>query len=260
MKTRVLLILFVFSLLLSLYGHEKMTVKITTVFDNTSLDVNCTPEWGYACVIETPEETVLFDTGNDGQILESNLKTLGFEKTQFSKIIISHMHWDHYGGLKRMLALHPDAQVFLPVSATKDDMQKANCNDAVFVKEPQQINPFIYSLGELKGRANEHSLAIPTKDGLVVITGCAHPGIVTIVKEAKKQFPDKKIELVLGGFHLNQHSDKDVRKITDELKELGVDKAAATHCTGQSAIKIFAEEFGENYVQAGVGLRLEFEL
>ncbi len=249
-----------FILTFFIYAQDAMMINMTTVFDNTTLDSNCTPEWGFACVIATPHETLLFDTGNDGQILETNLKTLGFEHTPFSKIIISHMHWDHYGGLKRMLTLHPDATVFLPASATKDEMQKANCTDAVFIKEPQQINSYVSSLGEMTGRANEQSLAFPTKDGLVVITGCAHPGIVNIVKDAKKQFPDEKIHLVLGGFHLNRHSNEKVRQITDELKALGVEKVGATHCTGQSAITIFEQEFGDNYIKAGVGLRLEFEV
>ena len=80
MKIRDFLFSFIFILSLLLYGQKNMTIKITTVFDNTTLDQNCTPEWGYACVIETPEETVLFDTGNDGQILESNLQTLGFKE------------------------------------------------------------------------------------------------------------------------------------------------------------------------------------
>jgi 7,8-dihydropterin-6-yl-methyl-4-(beta-D-ribofuranosyl)aminobenzene 5'-phosphate synthase len=260
MKTRALLVSFIFILSLLLYGQNNMTIKITTVFDNTTLDQNCTPEWGYACVIETPEETVLFDTGNDGQILESNLQTLGFKETTFSKIIISHMHWDHYGGLKRMMTLQTDAEVFLPASATETEMEKANCSDAIMVKEARPINSYIYSLGEMKGPANEQSLAIPTAEGLVVITGCAHPGIVEIVREAKKQFPQKKIHLVLGGFHLNRHSDNDVLKIARELKALGVEKAGATHCTGQSAIHVFEQEFGKNYVKAGVGLRLEFKL
>ncbi len=261
MNKLILIIVLFLILPLELAAEDNMnTITLTTVFDNTRLNPNCTPEWGFACVIETPEETILFDTGNDGEILQSNLNALGFAEADFAKIIISHMHWDHVGGLKKMREQHPDAVVFLPASATEEEKEKLICLEAVLINQPQQINRFIYSLGELQGRANEQSLAIPTVDGLVVITGCAHPGIVHIVKAATRHFPDEKIHLVLGGFHLNQNSEQEVREITNELKKLGVEKAAATHCTGPASIKVFAEEFGENYIQGGVGLKLSFNM
>ena len=104
-------VIFLFILL----GEQIMgAVKITTVFDNTSLNPNCTPEWGFAAVLELPDETILFDTGNDGHILFDNLTALGFGETTFSKVVISHMHWDHTDALGRYLAQWPNAQVAAP--------------------------------------------------------------------------------------------------------------------------------------------------
>ena len=259
-----ILVFFILALLTyQLWGEETMdSVKMTIVFDNTSLQQNCTPEWGFACVIELPDETILFDTGNDGQILENNLKALGFENTVFPKIIISHMHWDHYGGLKRMLASNPDAAIYLPSTARDEDIAKFTDSkeNIAFVKEPQEIAPYVYSLGEMPARANEHALAIRTKEGLVVVTGCAHPGIVEIVKKAREQFPEEKLKLVFGGFHLGGHSEAQVRDIVNELKALGVERAAPTHCTGEKSIAVFERELGDSFVRGGVGLRLAFEL
>ncbi|MBN1561390.1 MBL fold metallo-hydrolase [candidate division KSB1 bacterium] len=236
------------------------SIIITIVFDNTTLRADCTPEWGFACVIESPAETILFDTGNDGQILLANLKALGFGETRFSKIIISHMHWDHCGGLQKILQLNPDATVYFPASATPAEREKSGAKNYVLVKEAQEVNPHVHTLGEMPGRANEQSLAVITQKGLVVITGCAHPGIVEILKAARTLFPDEKIYLSLGGFHLNQHSDEQVRAIVAEFKSIGVERAAPTHCTGDDAIQIFAQEYDENYVKAGVGLRIEFDV
>ena len=234
------------------------SVRITTVFDNTSLNSNCTPEWGFAAVIELPHETILFDTGNDGQILQDNLKALGFAQTKFSKIIISHMHWDHTGGLSRMLQLNTDAHIFLPASATKHDFNIKKDN-VTFVKEPQLLGKHIYSLGEMPARANELAIAIQTAQGLVIVTGCAHPGIVNIVRTARQQFPEEELLLVLGGFHLGQHSKDQVLEIIAEL-ELGVEKVSPTHCTGAEAIGLFEQKFGEDFIKPGVGLSLEFPL
>jgi 7,8-dihydropterin-6-yl-methyl-4-(beta-D-ribofuranosyl)aminobenzene 5'-phosphate synthase len=235
------------------------SVKITTVFDNTALDSNCTPEWGFGAVIELPNETILFDTGNDGQILRNNLIALGFSQTSFSKIIISHMHWDHTGGLQQMIQLHPKAQVFLPASATEHEFNMDK-DRVVFIREPQRLCEYVYSLGEMPARANEQAIAIQTAQGLVIITGCAHPGIVNITRAAHKQFPNEQLLLVMGGFHLGNHSKEQVLGKIADLEKLGVKKVSPTHCTGETAIALFEQEYGDNFVKPGVGLFLEFPL
>ncbi|MBN1482095.1 MBL fold metallo-hydrolase [candidate division KSB1 bacterium] len=231
-------------------------VKITTVFDNTSLNPNCTPEWGFAAVLELPKETILFDTGNDGQILLDNLTALGFGETTFSTVVISHMHWDHTGGLTRVIQANPEAVVYLPGTAQEVEKFKK----VVLVKAPQQIADAVFTLGEMPGPANEQSIAIRTTDGLVIITGCAHPGIVDIVKAGREQFPDDSLHLVMGGFHLNRHSKKQVLDIISTFKALGVQYVSPTHCTGENAISLFKQEYAEKFITPGVGLSLEFSL
>ncbi len=237
-------------------------VKVTIVFDNTTLVKEATPEWGFACVLEFPNETILFDTGNDGDILLKNLAALGFVEIAFSKIIISHMHWDHTGGLHALLERIPDAKVYVPDSATLEEVSKIEsmCKQVIRVKEPLSINDALKSLGELPGRASEQSLAITCKAGLVIVTGCAHPGIVEIVERAQELSPNQPIALCCGGFHLNKHSKSEVLNIIQTLKQLEVQQVSPTHCTGEQAIALFAEKYGDGFVRGGVGATFEFEL
>ncbi|MCP5103503.1 MAG: MBL fold metallo-hydrolase [bacterium] len=103
----------------------------------------------------------------------------------------------------------------------------------------------------------EQSLILDTDKGLILITGCSHPGIVSIVKKTM-EIRKKKVFMALGGFHLWGKPENELKTIIAQLKELGVVKVGATHCTGDPAIKLFKEAFGKNYVSMGVGKVLKF--
>jgi len=96
------------------------------------------------------------------------------------------------------------------------------------------------------------TLAVVTRKGLVVITGCSHPGVIEFVKEAKRQL-NEEVYMVCGGMHLLKHSDIEVKQTIAQLKEIGVRKVGPTHCTGDKAIALFKEAFGEQYAPMGVG-------
>jgi hypothetical protein len=98
----------------------------------------------------------------------------------------------------------------------------------------------------------EQSMVLDTPKGLVVITGCAHPGIVNIIQKAK-QMLDKDIYFVFGGFHLLNDSDSQVMSKIGQFKSLGVRKVGASHCTGDRAIELFRQEYGKDFVPIGVG-------
>ena len=98
----------------------------------------------------------------------------------------------------------------------------------------------------------EQALALNTKQGLVVMTGCSHPGIVKMIREIKSKF-NKNIYMVLGGFHLLEKSDDEMNKITDDMKALGVVKCGASHCTGVRQIEMIKEAFGEDFFELGAG-------
>ncbi len=104
----------------------------------------------------------------------------------------------------------------------------------------------------------EQSLIIQTEKGLIIITGCAHPGIVKIVKRAKDLLK-KDILLVVGGFHLIGKSEKEIGEIVLEFKKLGVKYVAPCHCSGDIARRLFKEVYKENFINAGVGKIISIE-
>ena len=94
-------------------------------------------------------------------------------------------------------------------------------------------------------------------DGAVVITGCAHPGVVNIVREAQA-VAGPKIALLAGGFHLGDTSESKLPLIVAEVRQAGVSRVMPSHCTGKKAIALFRSEYGENYVEGGVGRTVAF--
>jgi 7,8-dihydropterin-6-yl-methyl-4-(beta-D-ribofuranosyl)aminobenzene 5'-phosphate synthase len=101
----------------------------------------------------------------------------------------------------------------------------------------------------------EQALVIGTARGRVVITGCAHPGIVNVVHHAK-EMAGEQIHLVLGGFHLGGASRGAIAGIVEDFQRLGVQRVAPCHCSGDDARRSFAETYGKDLIPAGVGSRL----
>jgi len=102
----------------------------------------------------------------------------------------------------------------------------------------------------------EQSLVITTSKGLVIITGCAHPGVVNVIRTAKEIVPDDRVYLVMGGFHLSGASSAQIESIIDSFVELGVERVAPCHCSGDEARRLFEERYGEDYIESGVGKRV----
>ena len=233
--------------------------KIDIVFNNVPFSEECTTAWGFACVVHGPEVNVLFDTGSDGDILLKNMRLLNISPKEIDLIFISHMHYDHTGGLDSFLHINPDIKLFLPASApdTVVSIMSELCTDVVLVDEPVEVAPGLYSTGELAiAQLKEQSLVIDSESGLAVITGCAHPGIVQIVEKAKT-LHDKKISVALGGFHMMRMNDQEIIEIIELLQNLEVERIAPSHCTGDAAIRAFKKTWGSAFIDLGCGASLE---
>ncbi len=175
-------------------------------------------------------------------------------------MMLSHIHRDHVGGLPTFLEKNSDVTVYQPVSfpeSIKEDTRRLGAK-VIEVQEPLQICKNAYSTGELGGAIKEQSLAIKTSKGLVVITGCAHPGIVNILQEAKQEFKDD-VYLAVGGFHLVRMNIKQLTGIINDFKEEGIQKTAPSHCSGDLAREQFKKAYKEDYIQSGAGKKIKMD-
>jgi len=234
---------------------EKPEITLISVYDNYQVNPELKTAWGFATIIKTPKELILFDTGGSSEILLFNMEKLGINPSSIKKIVISHIHGDHVGGLEGFLERNSNVTVFIPSSFPESIKNIIVQKGAKFVEisAPRKISDFIYTTGELYGPPKEQALIIDSKKGLVVITGCAHPGIVNVVKKAKELMKGDKVYLVLGGFHHPPIS------CVKEFKELGVEKVAPSHCTGDSVREAFKEEYKEDFIEYGVGKVIEIK-
>lgn len=232
--------------------------SLLTVFDNYRSQKNLETGWGFSCLLEVSGDRILFDTGANGTTLLSNMEELEIDPQSLDAVFLSHRHGDHTAGLPAVLEENANVTVYLLQSfpqRIKQEVQQAGA-EMVEVSSSQRIMPGVISTGPLPGPPQEQSLMINTERGLVIVTGCAHPGIVNIVKKAKKM-TGEDVYLVLGGFHLSSAPDSKLQKIIASFRELGVETAAPCHCSGQRARELFAEEYKGDYIANGVGQRIE---
>jgi 7,8-dihydropterin-6-yl-methyl-4-(beta-D-ribofuranosyl)aminobenzene 5'-phosphate synthase len=179
-------------------------MKITIVFDNYPYNAELKTEWGFSCLIEGFENTLLFDTGGDGRILLDNMKNLGIDPNKINKLLISHDHWDHTGGLQSFLEKKSNLDVYMLPSFSNGIKDIARSKGAHLIEShtAEKLCSHIHTSGTLGMAIKEQSIIIETQKGLVIITGCAHPGIIHIIESVQKRF-NQKINMVFGGFHLS---------------------------------------------------------
>lgn len=228
-------------------------VTVSVLFDNYPATEGFRTGWGYSALLETPDHTLLFDAGADGEALLENFRLLGKNPMDIETIVISHAHGDHTGGLQALLdlGLRP-AIVLLPgfPPALRDGFP-----DGVTILEAepgQEIHPGIRTTGQMGTDIPEQALILDTAEGTVVLTGCAHPGVIRMVERARELQPGP-LYLVAGGFHIMEASQEEIRAILGLFRTLGVERAGPTHCSGEAAMAAFREAYGENFQPLGAG-------
>jgi 7,8-dihydropterin-6-yl-methyl-4-(beta-D-ribofuranosyl)aminobenzene 5'-phosphate synthase len=242
------------------------------------------PDWGYSAFIRYRGTTILFDGGTSAVILEHNARTLGVDLREVDMAVVSHNHGDHTVGIDYLVQVNPSVAIYVPAGSglggSGDRYRKgyrwqidelhavgrateivpgatliptSSPHTGQFSRyPPHEQEPQLYQLPEL-------SLALEKDDGSIfLVTGCSHSGVNAIVRAAQEA-TGADIDLVTGGFHLGPYSRDYVLEVARAMKEdLGVAHAGATHCTGDQAIAIFGDTFGEGYVFAGLGARIAF--
>ena len=242
---------------------DNNTIKISMIYNNIGTHLELNSAWGLSIWIETEKSSILFDTGGDSSILSHNLDNSNFDINRLTKIFISHKHWDHINGLESILERHSKSpDIYIVEKDYAFIKQKFPNASIISVTTPKQIDSNIWTTGELRGINNgneifEHSIILIQNDSLILLTGCSHSGIVGMVNKTKQLFPDKRIELVAGGFHLGRKSKEEIIEISDSLMDLEVQKIAPSHCTGDMAIEYFKKNWGKKFVNFNLGGELK---
>ncbi|HMA67130.1 MAG TPA: MBL fold metallo-hydrolase [Desulfosalsimonadaceae bacterium] len=212
-------------------------MKITIIYDNTTLQEALQPDWGFSALVEYHEKTILFDTGANGAILLSNMEKLGINPESIEDVVISHAHFDHAGGLSAFLNANNRVRVWCPPTFRG----VKNAGEVIDVDAPRKLYDGIYSTGELEGI--EQSMCCETRKGIVIIVGCSHPSMDHII-EVASQFG--RVYAVIGGMHGTPPK---------MLADVGL--ICPTHCTMHKTE--MQSLYAEKYIEGGAGCRIEIE-
>ncbi|WP_051264819.1 MBL fold metallo-hydrolase [Nakamurella lactea] len=266
--------------------------RLTVLNDAFGKDPAMTKDWGYCALVEAAGRRILFDTGNSGEVLARNARAKGIDLSRLDFAVMSHRHGDHMGGLAHLLSVNPTVTVYAPIEGfgvygstmpasvpridsslpaheryfdgTREGAWRMGSAwpDAHFelVATTTRVAPdvtLIALVSEKPGtlELRELSMAIDTPEGIVLVVGCAHPGIGAIVLEATAVNP--RIHCIAGGLHLLVATDEEIDAVVTTLHDTyRVEYLAPGHCTGEPTLSAVKKAFGDHYLYAGVGSTL----
>lgn len=267
--------------------------RVTILYDAFGARSGLTRDWGFAALVEYGGKRILFDTGNNAAIFARNVRALGVDLSRLDFVVISHRHGDHTSGLSHVLRLNRRVTVYAPREAFGEFgsaipgsfyLRDATLPDSMryFAGSPPdtfaggsvwpeaniqwidsltQVAPgvtIISTVSKTPGtlELRELSLAVRGPEGLVLLVGCSHPGIETILEASRPL--GERVHLIFGGLHLPAAPDSTVGRIASALKDRwAVARIAPGHCTGEPAFAALRRIFGPQYVYAGLGTVIE---
>ncbi len=281
-----------------------MKLKITILCENRAgITEGIIGEHGFCALIEKNGEKLLLDTGQ-GLSLIPNANTLGMGLDDLSKIVLSHGHYDHTGGLEKLpvqknqvaIFAHPDlfnpkysvkkdstgeSYKFIGMKQTREALESRLNARFVFTTRFTPIIDQVFFSGEIpritefealdsrlvvKTKAgyltdplrDDASLLIETLSGPVILTGCAHAGIVNVMEHFSHQTGHKTFYAVIGGTHLGFLNSLDqLEKTMDAFDRFQVRRIALSHCTGNEAAAACYHRFKERFAFANAGWTIE---
>ena len=217
--------------------------------------------WGISFLVD---DDILFDAFGDGHVLMHNMRRFKVDTGAIRQVAVSHEHWDHVDGLRLFLGKRPGVKVFVPQHADGKVKNRIRDwgGDVVDNIRPVRLKEGVYLSAETIGRYKdkgipEQALVLETVKGLVIVAGCAHPGIMKIVSRVKKDFR-KPVYAVIGGFHLKNRSMEDISIKAARIKAAGITKVFPLHCTGARAERVFEQAFGAGCCLLREGQEIKF--
>lgn len=211
--------------------------------------------WGVSFLIGD----VLFDAFGRADIFWKNVCKFRVDLSRVRHVVISHEDWDHIAALETFLQKYPRVKVHICEKTGKGlkDLLRARGIRPVLVDGPHKISKNIFLLGQMRadtgrGILYEQALVLRSQKGFSVVAGCAHPGIVQIVKRARKVF-GKQLDAICGGFHMKDNTPEENRRIIAKLQALGVKRVLPLHCTGKAACRSFRKIYRRNFIDIREG-------
>lgn len=267
--------------------------KVTILYDAFGDRPGLTRDWGFAALVEYRGKRVLFDTGNNAETFAHNVRALHVDLRTLDFVVVSHRHGDHIAGLSYVLKVNPHVRIFAPresfgiFGATvpgsflrpdsalparmryfdgepPDEFRGGTVWPAAdFALVDSLVEPapgfvIVSTVSKTPGtlELRELSLAVRTPEGLVLLVGCSHPGIETILGAASAT--GDHVHAILGGLHLVTTPDLEIERIATSLNERWhLDLIAPGHCTGEPGFAALQRVFGKRYVYAGLGTVVE---
>lgn len=268
-------------------------MRIVNLIENTPGVEGCLYEHGLSFYVETKNHKLLVDTGASDAFIH-NAKVLGVDLTKVDTVILSHGHYDHSGGILSFVAMNPTAKIYMQQNAAgeyyhKDetvekyigiDQEIKHLPQVVWVdgdlKIDDELGLFACVTGrrlwpqgnlELKELVNgeflqdefshEQYLVITDGEKKLLISGCAHNGVLNILEKYRELYGDNPYAMI-SGFHMRKKSDytdEDIAVMEETARELcNTDTVFYTgHCTGEYPFEVMKKILGEQmvYVHSG---------
>lgn len=275
-----------------------MNLSISILVDDMVTRSMLLAEHGFSAYIELDDTKILFDSGQ-GMVIKHNAKLMGIKLHSVDTVVMSHGHYDHANGIKKLFNQHKITVYAHPLALQQHykkvapDEFKSIGIDWIDNKALRQmiewqlsanhqiITPNVILSGQIPrqmefeemnepfflkeeegfvrdGCLDDQALFIRTESGIIILTGCAHSGLINTILHARRLLDDDRILAVVGGTHLIDTGRDRLQKTADYLDLLNVEKLFAGHCTGFDAGCFLKNQLNDRFQRIEVGMRLEW--